>query len=104
MRKRETKAKGRVIFAGSDGASAGEAGQSRQLRMYKDIRWPTKDEWEQHQITHKPYKEWCSFCVQGRGRACRHQRTTNDEEQAAGTMPEISVDYCFPSEKRIREQ
>ena len=28
---------------------------------------PTRKEWEEHQLTHVPFRSWCPFCVKGRG-------------------------------------
>ena len=34
---------------------------------------PTKAEVEWHNLTHVPHAPWCSVCVRGRGRDCRHE-------------------------------
>ena len=34
---------------------------------------PTRKEWEEHQLTHVPYRSWCPFCVKGRGRQDAHR-------------------------------
>ena len=31
-------------------------------------REPTRKEWDEHMLTHIPYRNWCPFCVKGRGR------------------------------------
>eukprot|EP00971_Amphidinium_carterae_P336315 6472615-Amphidinium_carterae.1 len=33
---------------------------------------PTDEEKRRHNLTHSPFREWCSHCVHGRGREDRH--------------------------------
>ena len=39
----------------------------------RDPREPTKEEKEDHEKTHMPFRSWCRHCVRGRGKeeACR---------------------------------
>ena len=56
----------------------------------------SRDEREEHERTHTPYRAWCSVCVKARGRATPHMRSkgTHDEE-----VPKISMDYFFMSQE-----
>ena len=55
---------------------------------------PSKDEVEEHEVTHWPYRSWCPDCVQGRGRAAQH-RGRHDYMLEPGD-PIVVADYMFP--------
>ena len=58
---------------------------------------PTKKEWDEHMLTHVPYRNWCPFCVKGRGRQDAHKTEKGEEKKVAGLV----MDYAFlnPEEK-----
>ena len=60
---------------------------------------PTREEVEEHEVNHTPYRSWCPSCVAGRGKATPHT-TTEDEEKA---IPDIHVDYWFMRDERGSE-
>ena len=52
---------------------------------------PSKAEVEAHNVSHLPFRSWCSACVRGRGLSLGHRRvdaTTKEAEQ----IPTFSVD------------
>ena len=51
---------------------------------------------DEHEITHTPYRTWCRFCVQGRGRRSPHR--PQDELTRRKGVPKVSLDYYFLSE------
>ena len=51
---------------------------------------------EEHEVTHTPYRTWCKFCVQGRGRKSPHSHQDNTTRGRG--VPKISLDYFFLSE------
>ena len=55
---------------------------------------PTKAEVDAHNLTHLPFRSWCSACVRGRGRSIAHRRIGTDvkEDEQIST---ISIDYGF---------
>ena len=53
---------------------------------------PTKEEIEEHMISHMPYRSWCPHCVRGRGRNLAHRQRDKDEDP---TVPTLSADYAF---------
>ena len=53
---------------------------------------PSRQEREQHELTHTPYRAWCPHCVRARGRNKAH-KTNKDPEKS--TVPNISFDYFF---------
>lgn len=56
----------------------------------RDPRKPSAEEVALHEMTHLPFRSWCSHCVRGRGRAADHRAVK--EERGVG---EIHVDYGF---------
>ena len=54
----------------------------------------TKAEAEAHNVSHLPFRGWCSACVRGRGLSLGHRKfdmKTKEAEQ----IPTVSVDYAF---------
>ena len=62
--------------------------QGREQRFVKE---PSPEEIRLHQLTHLPYREWCSACVSNRARADRHERARSDERQCST----FSFDFCY---------
>ena len=46
---------------------------------------------EEHEVTHLPFRNWCSGCVRGRVKSIGHYAVDKDDEQ----IPTISIDYGF---------
>ena len=46
-------------------------------------------------MTHLPYRNWCEYCVKGRGREAAHAKGTGERSD----LPELSLDYCFPTKE-----
>ena len=40
-----------------------EGRQNGNRRMIKDVKYPSREEIEEHNKTHSPFQEWCRFCV-----------------------------------------
>ena len=51
---------------------------------------PSRKEVDEHNLTHMAYRNWCPYCVAGKGKHASHFK--QDRE---GGLPEIHVDYCF---------
>ena len=56
---------------------------------------PTKSEYDDHKVTHCPYRPWCRHCVEGRGREFDHSRLSKSER----AVPLIAFDYKGLSDK-----
>eukprot|EP00969_Alexandrium_andersonii_P000118 5376-Alexandrium_andersonii.AAC.1 len=41
-------------------------------RMMRRPQEPSRREWEEHQLTHMPFRDWCPFCVRGKAKAQGH--------------------------------
>ena len=82
------------VEEGSEG-DGGECGLRRTVRK-QDPRLPSKDEQQEHELTHLPFRSWCRHCVKGRGKEepCRRK------EGVDGGLPEVHVDYMFMGEEK----
>ena len=58
-------------------------------------RKPTQTEIEEHDLTHLPYRNWCSICVKIKRKDLDH-RTSVEAERG---LSEYSFDYCFPGDE-----
>eukprot|EP00973_Karenia_brevis_P043295 6000319-Karenia_brevis.AAC.1 len=52
---------------------------------------PTRDEVEQHNSHHEPYRSWCPACVAGRGRSFAHSMV----DRSTDTYSVIAIDYAY---------
>ena len=75
---------------GTDGERGGESGV-RSPKKVQDPRVPTRAEVDEHNMTHLPYRSWCTHCVRGRGEAHPHHNSGDEERD----VPELHVDHCF---------
>ena len=62
--------------------------QGREQRFVKE---PSPEEIRLHQLTHLPYRGWCSACVSNRARSDRHERARSDERQCST----FAFDFCY---------
>ena len=53
--------------------------------LIKAPQQPTREEWEQHQTTHTPYKSWCPHCVAAR--AVRRKHPSKGRKHEIGGRP-----------------
>ena len=75
-------------------------GVKREIRRLIDPRKPTKEEVDEHELTHVPYRNWCPICVMAKGKESDHR---NSSEGPSG-MSEYSFDYCFPGDELGRKR
>ena len=54
---------------------------------------PTQREREQHEATHVPFRDWCAYCMMGRGRT--HHDVTKQRSDDQSRRPVIAMDYFF---------
>ena len=62
---------------------------------------PTAAERRAHNVTHCPYRSWCSHCV--RGQAAEYPHRTVSGEVAESGVPRVSMDDCYFHEDVRRE-
>ena len=46
-------------------------------------------------MVHTSFRSWCAACVQGLGRAERHQGEGRKDLEDGSKVPVVSWDYCF---------
>ena len=61
------------------------------MRPRPQPRTPTKAEVERHNLDHYPYASWCPACVDGAGRADKHVRGCEEQNE----KPVIACDYGY---------
>ena len=62
----------------------------RKTIKRQDPREPNKEEKEEHEKTHIPFRSWCRHCVRGRGKeeACRDAKRGHE-------VAEVHMDFMF---------
>ena len=73
-----------------------EGDEVREPRRRNSPSDPTSREIEDLVLTgHACFRSWCAACVEGRGRAERHQGESRKELEDGSKFPTVSWDYCF---------
>ena len=74
--------------------------ECHKAKAIRQPQEPTRQEIEEHELTHVPFREWCFHCCKGKTRNNPHKVNKNkmmeDEEHAVTT---ISMDYMYMNEK-----
>ena len=84
----------RADSAGIDVDIEEEAETQRALR---DPGLPSKQERDEHALTHLPFRPWCDACIKGRAKDKMSLRFS--EVYAGGGVPRVRMDYCYITEK-----
>ena len=67
-----------------------------RLTKFENPDVGTARQTEEHVLTgHASFRSWCAACVQGRGRAERHQGEGRKELEDGLKIPVVSWDFCF---------
>jgi hypothetical protein len=74
----------------SDRADLEMSGEAVVARSRPIPLTPTHDEVDSHNLTHLPYRNWCSYCVRGRGREDRHSASKKKY-----SILKVKMDYFF---------
>eukprot|EP00435_Cladocopium_sp_Y103_P025443 s995_g6.t1 len=61
-------------------------------RFFDAPKQPSAMERKLHEVTHLPFRAWCSFCVQAKSRGFYKHRATG-EEKANRAFPTVQVDF-----------
>jgi len=80
-------------------AEQNEESGTRKPMMKRQPEEPTKEEIEEHNINHTPFRSWCPQCVKARGRATHHKK--HEEQEKA--IPDFHIDYWFMRDHRGAE-
>ena len=57
-----------------------ESEEGRGISGQKAVYKPSKEEWDEHERSHIPFRKWCPFCVRGKCKGATHKRTEKSEE------------------------
>ena len=71
---------------------------SKRPLVARSPQSPTKQEREEHNVSHLPFRSWCEHCVKGKSKEDAHRRKERRGEKEEDHMPSISMDYCFYSQ------
>ena len=86
----------------------GVVAQGERARPLPQPRLPSRQEVQEHELTHIPYRSWCVHCVRGAGRSDAHRRRARQgEEEREQHMTTWSIDYAFmidTGDLRTREE
>ena len=74
----------------------GVVAQRERVRPPPQPRLPSRQEVQEHELTHIPDRSWCVHCVRGAGRSDAHRRRARQSEEEIGQhMTTWSIDYAF---------
>ena len=70
---------------------ASEAVRKPRAKKIPDL--VSEQEYNDHMLTHLPFRNWCARCIAGKFREDAHTLRTPKERK--GEVPRLSMDYCF---------
>jgi hypothetical protein len=76
--------------------------EGRKAVMRRVESRPSQEEVDEHNVSHIPFRSWCTCCVKGKAVNQGHMRRTSTSE-----VPIVSIDYAFVNEngeERKREK
>ena len=68
--------------------------EAEELKFVPAPVLPSKEEAEAHDVSHLPFRSWCSACVRGRGLSLGHHEVDAKTTEAERTLT-VPVDYGF---------
>ncbi len=71
--------------------------EAAKPKVAKSPKGPTAAEREEHEITHLPFRDWCSHCVRGRATDDPHRRGGAKQPHE---VPTVSMDYCYVGQRQ----
>ena len=80
-------------------AAEEQEGEPEGARRAKGTRAPikpSKEEVDEHMLTHLPFRSWCPHCVRGKPRGKPHKRAEEEPRE----LPTVALDYTFMRESR----
>ena len=82
---------------GNEGGDAEEGGtesepeEARRVKTAKAPAKPSKEEVDEHMVTHLPFRSWCPHCVRGKSKGKPHGKATQGNRE----IPTVALDYTF---------
>ena len=69
--------------------------EAEELKHVPAPTLPSKAELEAHNVSHLPFRSWCSACVRGWGHSLSHRKDDTKNEGCRTNTCCLSVDYRF---------
>lgn len=79
-----------------------EGEEARRPAMRRAPREPTRQEIDEHNLTHLPFRSWCPCCVAAKAKHWPHRRS-GAEDGAEEAVPSIRMDYWFMRDDEVDE-
>jgi hypothetical protein len=73
--------------------------RARPLKRGMNVRLPTEAEFEEHMISHYPFRSWCPHYIRGKANAAAHRV----DKGFVQDHPTVHLDYCFPAKRKNDE-
>ena len=67
--------------------------EDAEVKVATRPKGPTRQEREEHECTHIPYRTWCPICVGARGVASPHLTEERTDDERERRRPVIAMDY-----------
>ena len=64
--------------------------EARKAAAYRDPGAPSKQEVDEHDLTHMPFRSWCKYCVRGRAKELPHGRGESEDSEVQ--VPIVAMD------------
>ena len=77
-----------------------DEGAVRGPKHVRDIYQPSEEEVVKHNLTHLPFRNWCSRCLKGRGKEAPHRRI---EGGGRVNSLRLVLTFAFPPETLEQE-
>ena len=78
----------------------GEPEEARRAKGPKAPTKPSKEEVDDHMLTHLPFRSWCPHCVRGKSKGKPHKKTEGEQRE----LPTIALDYTFMHESQKKHE
>jgi len=69
------------------------SGEGSGTKGIRDPKKPSRQEVEDHERDHIPFRSWCSHCMRGKSKASPHR--AGQEEGQERAKPIVSLDYAY---------
>jgi hypothetical protein len=73
--------------------------KAKQVKRGSNVALPTEAEFDEHMISHYPFRNWCPHCVRGKANAAAHRM----DKGLVQDHPTVHMDYCFPVKRKTEE-
>ena len=71
--------------------------EARVAKGKKSPKEPTRQEREEHELTHMPFRSWCEDCVKSRAINAHHRTKSAKDPLEEVKVARVHMDYFFMS-------